>query len=73
MPQLPHFWYLQPIALFYMVLEWEFLIWHLKHKKGLFLFAEREFEHTRGEIHRISEIINSLKSLKARVVRGIWH
>ena len=56
-----------------MVLEWEFLIWHLKHKKGLFLFAEREFEHTWGEIHRISEIINSLKSLKARTVRRFLH
>lgn len=48
-------------------------IWHLKHKKGLFLFAERDFEHTWGEIHRISEIINSLKSLKARTVRRFLH
>ena len=53
--------------------EWEFLIWHLKHKKGLFLFAKREFEHTWGEIHRISEIINSLKFLKARTVRRFLH
>jgi len=56
-----------------MVLEWEFLIWHLKHKKGLFLFAEREFEYEWGGIYRICEIINSLKILKARTVRRFLH
>ena len=42
-------------------------------KKGLFLFIEREFEYALGEIHRICEIINSLKILKARTVQRFLH
>lgn len=41
--------------------------------KGLFLFAEREFEGKWGEIFHICKRANSLKTMKAPTVREILH